>query len=336
MNDRTRARTAILVLCFCCVCWGFSFPVMQIGAAALDRALAGTSISNLAARATFGAWRFLIAGVLCALLAGRQMWCPRRAELNGGAVIGAFYGSAALFQLYGLHYTSPSVSGFITAMSVVFAPIAQAAIFRRPVGARVWVAVLVATLGMVVLSTGGAGANARLTLPPPVPYLGEILTLLGSAIFTAQILAVDHMARDVRPAPLTAVLLLTAGVINAVVGLSAGGAPIYQSAIVHALARDLTFAAPMAGLVGISSVLALQLMNAWQPRIPPATATVVYCLEPVFGTAFSVAFGTESLTHATLAGGAVIVAAVLTVARGPRTSGDADAAPAPIPGFPIE
>ena len=341
MNDRTRARTAVLVLSFCCVCWGFSFPVMQIGAAALDRTLAatrgaGAPIPNLATRATFNGWRFLIAGVISAALAGRQIRRTRRAEITGGAVIGTLFGSGMLFQLYGLQYTPPSVSGFLTAMSVVFAPIAQAAIFKRPVGSRVWVAVAVATLGMVVLSAAGADAHAALALAPPVPFLGEILTVLGSAIFTAQILGVDHLARDARAAPLTAVLLLTAGAINTVIGLSTGGASIYRAAVLGTLARDLGFVAPMAGLVLISSVLALQLMNAWQPRIPPATATVVYCLEPVFGTAFSVAFRTESLTPATVLGGAVIVAAVLTVARGPRTSAAAAAAAAPIPGFPIE
>jgi drug/metabolite transporter (DMT)-like permease len=41
----------------------------------------------------------------------------------------------------------------------------------------------------------------------------------------------------------------------------------------------------------------------------------VYCLEPVFATLFSVLFQTERLTAATVLGGAVILAAVLLVAR---------------------
>ena len=49
--------------------------------------------------------------------------------------------------------------------------------------------------------------------------------------------------------------------------------------------------------------------------IAPATASVVYCLEPVFGTLFSIAFGTERLSAITIVGGVIIIGAVLIVAR---------------------
>ena len=45
----------------------------------------------------------------------------------------------------------------------------------------------------------------------------------------------------------------------------------------------------MATLVTFSSVLALHMMNTFQPRVSPAIASVVYCTEPLFGTLASLA-----------------------------------------------
>jgi drug/metabolite transporter (DMT)-like permease len=71
----------------------------------------------------------------------------------------------------------------------------------------------------------------------------------------------------------------------------------------------------MSTLIAGSSVLALHLMNTYQPRVSPAVASVVYCTEPLFGTLFSLAFATEHLTRLTAAGGVVVIVSVLAVAR---------------------
>jgi drug/metabolite transporter (DMT)-like permease len=315
---------AIFVLGLCCVAWGFSFPAMQISTAAVDRVVFHGSppqsvASTLAMRGGFNAWRFGIAGIICAAIAGARRY--RRDELLGGAIVGLLFGMGMLFQLWGIHFTLPSVSSFLTALSVVFAPIAQSLLLRRPVGGRVWLAVAIALAGMIVLSLGdAAAARAVLTRTPPVQFLGQILTVIGASCFTAQILAVDHFGQKTDASRLTTVMLLAAAAFSAAVAIWGGGAGLFRPSAAIALARDFTFSWTFLGLVLFSSVLAMTLMNAFQPRIAPATASVVYCLEPVFGTLFSVAFGTELLTASTLAGGAIILAAVLLIARRPQAA----------------
>jgi drug/metabolite transporter (DMT)-like permease len=333
MNTRS-GRLAILILGLCCVAWGFSFPAMQISATVVERlVLHGNEVvqslaQRLSLRGGFNAWRFAIAGLVCAAISLRGSY--RRQELLGGTVVGLFFGLGMLFQLLGIQCTLPSVSSFLTALSVVFAPIAQSLLLRRPVGGRVWLAVAIAVLGMAVLSLGDAGAaRATLTQAPPVPFLGQILTVIGAGCFTAQILAVDHFGKRADPSRMTTVMLLSAAVVSALVGLAAGGWTMYRVTNIVALARDFTFDWSFAGLVLLSSVLAMTLMNAWQPRIAPATAAVVYCLEPVFGTLFSVAFGTEVLTGVTVVGGLIILAAVLMIARRPEESAENQIAEAP-------
>ncbi|HSZ57201.1 MAG TPA: hypothetical protein VK797_16150, partial [Tepidisphaeraceae bacterium] len=93
MSTRT-ARLAIFVLGLCCVGWGFSFPAMQISAAAVDRVVFhGVSLTieaRLALRGGFNAWRFGIAGLICAALSLGGKY--RREELLGGTLVGVFFG----------------------------------------------------------------------------------------------------------------------------------------------------------------------------------------------------------------------------------------------------
>ena len=330
-NHRT-AQLAVLVLAFCCVCWGFSFPVLQISATVVDAAVgrsngaaAGWRVT-VASRASFNGWRFGAAGILYGLLtANRGNGRYRRDEVLGGLAVGLFFGVGILLQLVGLQFTLPSVSSFLTALTVVFAPVAQSAIFRRPVGGQVWLAVALALAGIVVLSGGNplASADHTLAVAPPVPYLGQTLTILSAVLFTGQLLSLDRFGQRADPMRLTTAMLLTTAILNAAIGAVLGGHAIDRPAIFASLLHNATFDWSFVSLVLFSTVLGIHLMNVWQPRIAPATAAVVYCLEPVFGTLFSVAFHTERLTLLTLAGGAIILLAVLIIARKPEAPQDA-------------
>jgi drug/metabolite transporter (DMT)-like permease len=103
-----------------------------------------------------------------------------------------------------------------------------------------------------------------------------------------------------------------------------GGTSIGRAGAVMGLVKDRQFIWTMTTLIVISSVLALHLMNIYQPRVSPAIASVVYCTEPLFSTLFSLVFATERLTQLTVAGGAVVIASVLVVADAERRKHQAD------------
>jgi drug/metabolite transporter (DMT)-like permease len=92
---------------------------------------------------------------------------------------------------------------------------------------------------------------------------------------------------------------------------------MYEAKVVVGLMGDRVFVASMGALIVVGSVVALHLMNVYQPDVSPATACVIYCLEPVFATLWSAGFRTEQLTAITVVGGAVILGAVLLVATAP-------------------
>lgn len=311
---------AIGALVLCCVLWGYSFPVMQLATDAFGRHLlvgqGQDDARHLAARGLFNGVRFGLAALLYAALTWRRQRRFTREDVVGGAVVGAFFAAGMLLQVTGLRWTFPSVSSFLTALAVVFAPLGQAAILRRPVGAATWVAVILAVAGMTLLGWPKPEAAAGNTLAgtPPVPHLGEILTVAAALLFTGQILAVDRFGSRADAVRLTLVMLATTSALSLAAGVGIGGPSMVRPAAVVGLARDPRVWWTMTTLVAFSSVAALHLMNTYQPGVSPATASVVYCSEPLFGTAFSLAFDAERLTGLTIAGGATVLAAVLVVA----------------------
>ena len=316
---RAGASVAVVVLVFCCVLWGWSFPTMQYASRAFDTHMIGrpspSAMESLTSRALLNGIRFLLAGLLYALLTLNSQRKFVRSETVGGTAVGLLFGAGMLLQLQGLAWARPSVSGFLTSMAVVFAPMAQAWILRRPVGGAVWTAVGLALAGVTLLAwPNPAAGQGGLTAHPPLPLLGEILTVLAAVVFTAQILAVDHYGQAADPKRLTSVMLLTCAAMSLAVAAGLSGGRVLLPGVLAALATDRVVWWSLGSLVLFSSVLAIPLMNTYQPRVSPATASVVYCSEPLFALPFSVLLGTERLTAITLAGGAAVLAAVLVVA----------------------
>jgi drug/metabolite transporter (DMT)-like permease len=318
-NERSRKAIAVMVLVFCCVLWGWSFPTMQYASRAFDSHAIGheqpSALETLGTRALLNGLRFLLAGVLYGLFTWKHQRNFSRLEWVGGIAVGLCFGGGMLLQVLGLAWARPSVSGFLTSLAVVFGPLAQAGILRRRVGGTVWAAAGLALAGVVLLAWPNPGAaQGGLTASPPLPLLGEVLTVLGSIIFTAQILAIDHYGAVVSPKRLTSLMLLTCAGFNLAVAAGLSGGRLLQPSLLGSIATDATVWWSLGSLVLFSSVLAIPLMNTFQPRLSPATASVVYCSEPLFAALFSVLLGAEQLMPLTVAGGGAVLCAVLVVA----------------------
>ncbi len=91
-----------------------------------------------------------------------------RRTLASGAGIGLVLALAYLFQTAGLLFTSPTNSGLITGLFVVFAPLSDRLLFGARFSRLVLAAVVLSLFEMVLLAGGGPdGANS-----------GDLLTLL--------------------------------------------------------------------------------------------------------------------------------------------------------------
>ena len=116
--------------------WGWTFVVVQ-DAIALYGVL------------PFLAVRFALAA--CALAPFYAPRVTRRALLVGGG-IGVVLALAYFFQTAGLLFTTPTNSGLITGLFVVFAPLADRVLFGVKSLRQVFVAVFLSLFGMFLLS----------------------------------------------------------------------------------------------------------------------------------------------------------------------------------------
>lgn len=305
-------RRALLWLALACVAWGWSFPAMKWGTEAVS---ARTGSGVLAASATFIAWRFLLAALLYGAVTFRHQRGFTRADWLGGLTVGGTFVAGLYLQIIGLRYTLPSVSSFLTALYVVLLPLAQSWFLKRPPRLLLWLAVALALGGLAVLGTAGDGGPVT---RPPFPACGEVLTLLGAVLFTAQILFLDRYAPEARTERLSLVMFAVTALGGWAVALALpeGRAALHGDAFAR-LGGDYTFSWALLSTTLFSSVLAFHLMNRHQPNLAPSVAGVVYCLEPVFATLWSVLLGGEEFRRSLFIGGGLILSGVLLAAWRP-------------------
>ena len=90
---------------------------------------------------------------------------------------GALLMATLLFQTWGLVYTTPTKSGFITTLYVVMVPVMESVIARRPLSLAMWSCVGVALVGTGLIVDFGVSAI----------NLGDILTFISAIAAAAQI-----------------------------------------------------------------------------------------------------------------------------------------------------
>lgn len=278
----SRESRAILALLGASFLFGATFVVVKS---------ALTDIEPLA----FVAWRFLLGGLVLALLAiprGRSIW------IDGGiAGLALFAGYA--FQTAGLVETSASNSALITGMFIVITPLLSAVFSRRAPGGWVVLGAVIAFCGVALLT-----GLQDLELSP-----GDALTLACAVAFAAHIVALSRYASRHPLVPFTAVqLVVTAVLAFGYTALFEGGPSLPERSVWGAIA-----------LTGLGVGVGAYLLQIWAQRtVGPATAAVVLAAEPVFGVAVAWVVLGERLTPGGWIGAALIVTAIyLVVVRQP-------------------
>ncbi|CUJ66708.1 DMT family transporter [Achromobacter xylosoxidans] len=236
--------------------------------------------------------RFTIAGVVSMLLFRRHMARLTRREAGAGVAIGCALFLGYYLQTLGLRTITSSQSAFITALYVPIVPLLQWAVLKRPPGLMSWVGVALAFTGLVLLAGPEAGALHF--------SAGELATLAGAAAIAAEIILIGHFASSVDSRRVTAVQLLTAGLVSFALMPALGEAVPEFSWL---------WAGGAIGL-GLASAVIQLTMNWAQKSVSPTRATVIYAGEPVWGGIVGRLAG-ERLPGLALVGAALIVAGVL-------------------------
>lgn len=264
------------------IIWGSSFIIMK-------------DVTGAMPPAWILAVRFTAASIimLVALLGRRKLYLDR-SHIGYGLLFGLAMFCAYYAQTVGLTDTTPGKNAFLTGTYCIIVPfLAWFLAGRRPNRYNI-VAALLCIAGIGFISLDGS-----LTM-----RFGDAMTLVGALFYALHIVLVSKFAQGRDIYVLTMWQFIGVAICSFIVGGAFEPMPVWASLSMETWAS-------LAYLTVACTTLALLFQNIGQAHLPPASAALLLSLEAVFGVAFSVAFGAESLTLRVVIGFALVFIAII-------------------------
>ncbi|MEU9112342.1 DMT family transporter [Streptomyces sp. NPDC048483] len=300
--------------------WLTDVPVLAVAITWGSSYLATKSITGPSTVLAMLLLRFLMAVAVLGLLRLRAIRRLTAAEVRGGIVIGLILTCVFLLETYGVVHTSATNAGLIISLTMVFTPLAEAALCRtRPTGSFL-MAAAGSVLGIVLL-TQGSGFTP--------PSIGDLLMLLAALARTANVLTTHRLAsiKSADDGALTFVQLSTAVICFAALSTCAGTPPLrVASALEAGQWLDLLY-------LGLLCTLFAFFAQLWAVRrTNPSRVSLLLGTEPLWAAVIGVALGGDQLGAPGYAGAALILLGTAWGRRAAEATGskpEADAAAAP-------
>ncbi len=273
----------VAALIIATVLWGSSFPVIKIVVERIG------SFTYTWARSLV-AVLILTPYVLIKLARGES----KIETVRGGLITGIAYALGLWLQGWGTKYTTASNAAFITGLHVVFVHL-YVALFRRKYNLHLFIELLLAVCGLYLL-----------TLPRGGVDIGDILVLLGSIAWAAQVILVSVHGGS---SPLLFTYFETMPALLFVMPDL-----VHVKSILSKFNIDTLLGVLYLALTCTVGAFSLQAYG--QKYVPPEVAALIYLLEPVFATVFSWVMLSEHMTMLQLAGSAMILASMVLAVKG--------------------
>jgi len=292
------------MLVFITLLWGLSFSLMKNWHLASGSCPGGPPVAGL----TMVALRMFLALAVLAVVLPRLFFAPSRREFAIGFLLGLINSLGFVFQVTGLAWTSPALSAFVTSLASAWVPLLMFVFFRVSVHRLTLIGLIVGIAGAAVL---GIQSNQEGHGPELAFGWGEILTFVSTWFFALVIVFLDRFGRGVESAHFTVAFLAGTGL--PALGIVAGMTTVRSETAAWSDWTSAMLQQPMIwrdlGLLTLlCAVLPFHWFNVYQPRVPASRAALIYLLEPVFASLFSLFWGHDTLALPLLVGGSLILA----------------------------
>lgn len=275
-----KKQTAIIMLVVVTIIWGGGFVATKL---ALDGGVSAGMLNMI---------RGLVFSVLIFAFFSKEILTMSKEQLKNGLFVGIFNFMGFIFQTIGAMYTTPSNSSFLTTTNVVMVPFLAWLILKSKPKMRNLLAVVVCMTGMGVL-TGIFQAEFVLNM-------GDAYTVIGAFFFALSIVLLAKQPEDGHFATGAFLMGFTLFLGGAIYTFFIEGA---NFAVVDWKSTIL----PILYLAVGSNFIAQTLQIIGQRYVPATTASLIFMLEGVFGSIFSIMWGFEKFTINLLVGGGLIL-----------------------------
>ena len=202
---------------------------------------------------------------------------------------------ASMLQQFGIKITgSAGLAGFITGLYTVLIPIACYFLFKQKTGINVWIGAIAATVGLFLLCYRvGDGLHFG---------YGELLLLIGALFWTAHVIIIDRLGKDVRSLHFAWGQFAVCAILGIVCMLA------FEQPSVGAM-LDAKWAILYCGV--LSSGVAYTLQVVAQKRAEPTAAAIVLSTESMFSAIGGVLFKIDHIALLGYVGCGLIFAGVV-------------------------
>ena len=244
-----------IMLLLTAIIWGFAFVAQSVGI-------------NSTGPFAFNGIRNIIGGlvlipVILIINKGHLKQVLTRDAVIGGLCCGACLFVASTFQQWGIVLSTVGKASFITALYVVIVPIMGVFIGKK-VSIRVWIGVALSLAGLYLLCMTDSFTIGA----------GDIYLLICAACFSIHILVIDYFSPKADGVVISCIQFFVAGIL---------------CLIVMAFTENTTWEKIYAGRYAIlyagvlSCGVAYTLQVVYQKDVEPTAASLILCLESVFG-----------------------------------------------------
>ena len=238
---------------------------------------------------SFLASRFILASILMFMYRPTALRGLSKKFVLRGILAGILLGSGYIFQTFGLTNTTVSNTGFITGLYLVFTPLISLIILRRHVIRIQWLAVLLAFIGLFLISYNGVSIGR-----------GETLVLISAILYGAHFVALGEWSDGGNTYALTLIQIATLAVMASLFTIKDGFELPPDSSVWLAVLFTAFFATFLAFLV---QTKAQSVMSA-------TAASVLLATETPFAVIFGLYFNSDPLTLKIITGGILMMVAM--------------------------
>lgn len=220
MTDRKKELYADFLLLLVTMCWGFSYVAINICIPEL-----GTLGLN--------AYRFITAGAVTAAVFHRKLAHIDRTTFIWSLIVGVTLCATYGFTNMSIRYTSTTNAAFLCAMGVIMVPLLEFLIWHKKQTPRLLIAVILAAVGIALLTLTGGGSL------PDTHLFGDVCGIITATIYAFELIATGKAVQEKKCDAVTVGVLsmIWTGVLMLIISLAIGdiGTPKTREAVMAVL-----------------------------------------------------------------------------------------------------
>lgn len=214
----SRPLNVCLLAMICCALWGSAFPCIKIGYSLFD--IGGGDYST---QILFAGVRFTLAGILIIAfgsIASKKFLFPKKSSLAKIPVLSLFQTVLQYIFFYiGLAHTTGTKSSIINSVSVFFAVIISAVIFKQDkLTVKKIIGCIIGFIGVVIINFSSVGS-----FDFSFNFLGEGFIIISSLSYAFSSVFLKKFSEGESPVTLSGYQFALGGIIMVVFGLAMGG-----------------------------------------------------------------------------------------------------------------